>query len=887
MRTLAIALMMVTITAAALAADFPALNPRVQWLETERLRGVLFHDPTVEPLRPRFVLPPQEGGARNAPPLTVVGESLFMLLPDRDRSVACEITGVSGQSVWPHTLYALFDGAGQELATGVVAPGKTTRVAVAKQPGVCTLLVNSGPGSRNTARVKPLVSCWCLDGGPHSAYDRTPLHLHFLRDLKLGGFNVAMIDFERYADDFLTPAGLKDWTAKVKRWCDYAKKVNLRVMPTVNLGGSGAEVRAWEGCRPGLYIEHLEKLPLAPCPLDRRMWEQVYLSRARVAAELSRSNPCVVGFGLDPEMYAAWKYGHYMMSGTCFCDTCLGGFLKAKQQDMGLLTQLTTGQARYDWLQAQKLYPEYDRYLENEMAAIAGWCRNELHKINPDFLTDMFVTEIGNWFCRGIARGFGQPGVPTVNFAEHTYYGVGFDPQWLGKITQAYRDWGAEVLQGSAVWDVYFPATEPRFFAAHAYNLVTKGQGYWHWPGDNLYRDWGCRFAYLGKPSWHDDFWPAAVWAHQEADRWLKDRNYRSPLDQWEPVPWKGKYKESEGGWQTEPDVLRPERIPAYPVHVPAPAELYFRVRPDSDSLALLARCRNAGESALLKLYDPQGAEVASAEVAATEESAVEAGQPVAGVWRLGVAPLGGAKTAEVMLTLKGPRPLLASDPRVLPEAIAKPRGLIGYWKLDEGKGESFADSSPPPPYPGAVRTATWTTGKQGSALAFDGRSSEAVIIADEPFHKLKSFSLCAWVKLNSLSQPGNGRTIVNKGPESPVQHFWWWIGYPPNYQLTLEMGNEKHQWGTSFATGALQWETGRWYHLAVTCQRDGDRVIVCHYRDGKLLARSEKQDDLHSGAYDLRLGSYGGLHFMDGVIDEIRLFSTTLTAEQVAAEAK
>lgn len=879
-------LMIVAVAAGALAADFPALNPAVKWLETERLRGVLFHDPTIEALRPRYLLPSRERSRATAKPLTLIGESYLLLLPDRDKSVACEITAVSGHPAYPDTIWALFDEQGRELTEGVVPQGKTVRVTAQKQSGLCTLLVNSGPGSRSAARVRPLVATWALDAGSHGFYDHTPLHLHFLRDLKLGGFNLAMIDFERYPDDFLTPAGMKDWTAKVKRWADYARKVGLRIMPAGDLGGSPAEVRAWEGCRPGLYIEMEQDLPVAPCPLDRRMWQQVYMSRARACAELSRDNPSVVGFGLDPEMYQAWKYGHYMMSGTCFCDYCFGVFLKQKQLDAGLLTQLTTGKERYEWLQQQKLYPEYDKRLEDEMAQIAGECRDELHKLNPNFLTDMFVTEVGNWFCRGIARGFGEPGVPTVNFAEHTYYGVGYDPEWLDKIITAFHNWGGEVIQGSAVWDLYFPATEPRFFAAHAYNLMTRAQGYWYWPGDDLYRDRGVSFAYMGKPSWQDDFWPAAVWAHRETDLWLKDRSRTSELDHWEPVPWKGKYNESKGGWQTEPDVLRPDPIPPYPVHVPAPTELVLRVRPDTETLTVAARCRNAGESATLKLYDPQGAEVATAQVTAEEESTVEAGQPVAGVWRLSVQPAGEKPSPEVMFTVKGPRPLLASSPEVLPEAISKPRGLIGWWKLDEGKGETFADSSPPPPFNGSVGGATWTEGKHGQALAFNGRS-EAPIIADEPFHNLKSFSLCAWVKLNSLSQPGNGRTIINKGPESPVQHFWWWIGYPPGYQLTLEMGNEKHQWGTSFTSGPLEWELGRWYNVAVTCRRDGDKVIVCHYRDGKLLAQEEKQDDLQSGSYDLRLGSYGGLHFMDGAIDDVKFYNVALTAEQVAAEAR
>lgn len=869
------------------ADDFPPLHPAVQWLETERLRGVLFHNPHIQPMRPFWLLPAPPGPSAPAKPLTVVGENYFVLLPGRDKTVSCEITAISGVDVFPQTLYALYDSQGRELATGLVTPGKTARMRVAKQTAPCVLLVNSGPGMRNTACVRPLVPCWALEGRSHAEWDRTPLHLHFLRDLKLGGFNLAMIDFESLSEDFLTPQGLQEWKTKVKRWTDYARKVRLRVMPAVNLGGSPAEVRAWAGCRPGLYIEPDEKLPLAPCPLDRQMWEQLYLVRGRVVAQLSRDNPYIVGFGLDPEMYQAWRYGHYMLSGTCFCDYCFGEFLRAQKQEIRLLAQLKTGKERYEWLQTQKLYGEYEKRLEDEMAKIASWCRAELQKINPYFLTDMFVTEIGNWFCRGIARGLGRPGVPTVNFAEHTYYGVGYDPDWLSQMIRAYKAWGAEVLQGSAIWDVYFPATEPRFFAAHAYNLITKGQGYWYWPGDNLYRDWGCRFAYLDKPAWHDDYWPAAVWAHREADKWLRDRSYKSPLEDWAPVPWWGKYDEQKGGWQTDPHIVRPEPLPAYPVHILTPTDLYFRVRPDLEHVTISLRCRHAEAQAVAKLYNPRNVLEKTTEIKGKAESLLEVKQPAAGVWRISISPAeSDAAPKEIMLALKGVQAYLASSPYVLPEALSKPKGLIGYWKLDEGRGDIIQDSSPPPLFAGTVHGAKWTAGKFNSGLEFDGRRAEAIIPVDEPFHNLKNFSLCAWIKLKSQSEKGKGRTIVNKGPEMPVQHFWWWIGYPPEYALILEMGNEKYQWGTSFATGALQWELGRFYHVAVTCERQGNKVVVCHYRDGQLVGRSEKEEELHSGSYDLRIGSYGGLHFMDGIIDEIKFFNVALTPEQIAQEA-
>ena len=195
---------------------------------------------------------------------------------------------------------------------------------------------------------------WAIDGKPRKAYSRSPLHYHFLRDLKLGGFNLALIDFERLPQEFVTDEGLAAWTETVKQWTDYARDCQLRVMPVIDLGGTPREVEAWGDSPKGLYVEHDLEKPLAPCPLQKVYWERILLRRGRQIARLSLDNPYIAGYGIDPEMYQCWLYGHYMLSGTCFCDHCLGGFLDAKKLDRTVLAQKTTGKDRYQWLKPRQ-----------------------------------------------------------------------------------------------------------------------------------------------------------------------------------------------------------------------------------------------------------------------------------------------------------------------------------------------------------------------------------------------------------------------------------------------------------------------------------------------------------------------------------------------------
>jgi hypothetical protein len=230
---------------------------------------------------------------------------------------------------------------------------------------------------------------------------------------------------------------------------------------------------------------------------------------------------------------------------------------------------------------------------------------------------------------------------------------------------------------------------------------------------------------------------------------------------------------------------------------------------------------------------------------------------------------------------------LLSSSPEALLVTPVKKPGLIGYWPLDEGQGPVVADTSQPPAFNGSLRGGQWVEGKVGSALAFDGQSGGVSIPVEYAFHNLPRFTVSAWVQLAALPEQGNGASLINKGPEAPVQHFWWWISYPPDYRLTLELGSEQHQWGAPFSSEPLQWELGRWYHVASVCESDGQRTAVTHYRDGEMVGTATRDEGFHSGTYDLQLGTYGGLHWINGAIDEVKMWDRALTGEEIQEERR
>ncbi len=894
MRTKAImSLAVVTIlTCLASAADFEHLRPAARWLGSERLKGILFHHTNIQPVEPLQLTAAQEGAVPAPAPVVLRGEHFVLIAPQPGRPIRFRLKTVTVREPFESTSYAVFNAAGEDIGHGLVPAGEKRAFTVEPRGGgPYVLVLNSGPASSTVSELAVLDSPWAVDTRPKPSYRDGPMRYHFLRDLKLGGFNLAMVDVEYAPQEFLSDEGLRKWTELVRGWGEAARRYQMRMLYAIDLGGTAPEVESWGDSPKGLYVEdpndkgHFQPdVPVAPCPLQKIYWERILLRRGREIARMACDNPYVAGIGIDPETYACHVYGHYKPGGTCYCDYCLGGFLRKQKLPQSTLKELATGEERLQWLRKQKLTPQYDAYLEDEMRQVAVWCREELHRVNPDVLLCVYVLEIGNWFCRGLAQGLSTPDLPVINFCEHTYYGVGYDRPWLDKTMTRFKDLGANFLQGSALWDLYFPSTKPGYMAAHAYNLAVRAEGWWYWPGDRLYDDWRNVLAYDGQPARKADSWHAAVLAHAEIDRTMQQPGRTSPLDTAEKVAWRGKYREREGGWTADSGVtLRKE--PQVRLHLAQATRLCFVPPQRAQSIEVTGFAPGDDNGADLLLLDPSGKPAGQMQVNAdqAETLSVAAG---AGVWTLDVKSRPGVDFRDVGLALK-PAALISTSQESLLVSPTKQPGLVAYWPMDEGRGETVADTSQKVAYHGVLRGGQWMPGVKGTALAFDGRGGGVSVPGAESLHGLTQFTLSAWVRLESLPARGNGATLINKGPEAPVQHFWWWIGYPPDHRLILELGNQQHQYGRSLHSPALTWEPGRWYHVAVVFQSDDKQTTATHYRDGQALGTQTADEPFHSGDHDFLLGAYGGLHFLNGALDEVKIWDRTLTPDEINSEAR
>jgi hypothetical protein len=867
------------------------LRPSARWLGTERLKGTLFHHTNIKPVETLLVEPVTSGTAESDASLLLRGRHCLVLLPEAGRAARLRLETCAGRPPFTDTVYAVFDADGRPVAEGRVAAGQTQDIALRcrdQRPHV--LLLNSGPAASTVTRVAVRGAHWSVDTRAKAAYREGPMHYHFLRDLKLGGFNLAMVDVEYVPQEFLSDPGLAHWTAAVRGWAEAARRYQIRTMLAIDLGGTPAEVESWGDAPRGLYREdpadkeHRQaNVPLAPCPLQKVYWERILLRRGREIARLARGNPYLVGYGIDPEMYQCHAYGHYKPGGTCYCDYCLGGFLRSQRQSAEVLKERRTADDRYRWVAEHKLARAYDAYLEQETEKIAVWCRTELHRENPDLLLCVYVLEVGNWFCRGLARGLSTPDMPVVNFCEATYYSLGYERRWLDKTTQRFQELGSNFLQGSAVWDLHFPPTRPGYLAAHAYNLAVRAEGWWYWPGDRLYDDWNVTHRYGGVPAYYEDYWNAVVTANREIDLTMQQPGRASPLDNAETVPWRGKFR-GDTGWSADSGVAS-YREPMARLHLAGPGEIFFVVGKRTQQLSVTALARGAGNAASVALFDPAGVAVGRLAGELDQAETITASGK-AGVWRLAVQRHATTPLTDVGLTLTPPA-LTAPSRGVLLATPGKQPGLVGWWPMDEGQGLTVADRSQPVAYHGTLRSGRWVDGVSNKALAFSQRTDGVSVTGCDGLHDMSEFTLAAWVRLDKLPVAGNGGTLINKGPETPVQHCWWWIGYPPSYALTLELGSPAHAYGQSFGSKTLAWDTGRWYHVAATVHCDGQQTTVTHFRDGQLLRAKALPEAFHAGNHELRIGTYGGGHTLQGSLDEVKIWDRVLTADELRRESQ
>jgi hypothetical protein len=211
----------------------------------------------------------------------------------------------------------------------------------------------------------------------------------------------------------------------------------------------------------------------------------------------------------------------------------------------------------------------------------------------------------------------------------------------------------------------------------------------------------------------------------------------------------------------------------------------------------------------------------------------------------------------------------------------AKP---AGEWHLDEGRGTTVKDSSANHNDGTILSGTSWTQGRFGSALSFDGSKGRVLVRDNLALEPDSAVTVSAWVR--SAASPGDYRYIVAKGASRcTTASYGLYSG--PDGGLMFYVSKDR---GTGFVrspdAGTRVWDGG--WHLAVgtfdgTFVRlyvDGRQVGRGTRREGQLEYRFENSNDLFIGDYpSCQPATFAGM------IDEVSIWREALTADEIKAD--
>ena len=204
-----------------------------------------------------------------------------------------------------------------------------------------------------------------------------------------------------------------------------------------------------------------------------------------------------------------------------------------------------------------------------------------------------------------------------------------------------------------------------------------------------------------------------------------------------------------------------------------------------------------------------------------------------------------------------------------------------GHWAFDEGSGSSAADSS------GNGNTATlgsgagWTAGQVGAhAVTLDGTAAGHVDIAKPVVDTSQSFTVSAWIKLNSTS---GYQTVVSIDGTQVSGFFLQLRGDSGDFAFT-RLASDSPQSGV-IASGTAAPAAGTWYHLVGVDDVSAGKLRL--YVDGQQQAEVDYAGGWQAkGHTEIGRGEYNGApaDFVNGAVDDVQLYQSALTTDQVSA---
>lgn len=210
--------------------------------------------------------------------------------------------------------------------------------------------------------------------------------------------------------------------------------------------------------------------------------------------------------------------------------------------------------------------------------------------------------------------------------------------------------------------------------------------------------------------------------------------------------------------------------------------------------------------------------------------------------------------------------------------AFAQTNGLVAAYSFNEGSGTTVTDLSGNGNN-GVINGATWTTGKYGGALSFNGSSSYVDLGNPASLQLTGSMTWSAWIY--AAANPADDGQIVAKSDSSS------------GWQFKTSPDTGSHTFGVAVSPGSgsltQRYSTtiralNTWYHVAGVYNASAGtlNIYVNGVLDNGVLSGTIPSSQFNNSAVNVNIGRRTGGFYFNGIIDEVRIYNRALSLAEI-----
>ena len=204
---------------------------------------------------------------------------------------------------------------------------------------------------------------------------------------------------------------------------------------------------------------------------------------------------------------------------------------------------------------------------------------------------------------------------------------------------------------------------------------------------------------------------------------------------------------------------------------------------------------------------------------------------------------------------------------------------LVGWWKFDEGSGTVAYDSSGNVHDGNLTNGPTWTNGKIGGALSFDGVDDFVVVNSSPELSLRNNFTLSAWLKINVKVNDSSDQIIIRKGNVDYDFKI-----YGQNRDLynrgILEFGGNTGSLYVRWIKSSQSFTNNTWTHVIGIYLKE---KLVLNI-NGQKMKEQTTSGKFGFSSSKLFLGGKTDGSSLFGLIDDVRIYDRALSAAEVQA---